>query len=1044
MLPNIFDLCQPRQDVLLGTLSEADFAADLAQVLRGDAPEEYRDPVKFFANTHPTRGLQELMRSVCLRLMASPQQLAAIFRMNTKYGGGKTHGLIALTHALRHGHQIPNIAEFIDPALLPQGKVRIAAFDGENADPNNGRLLEADLRAYTPWGEIAYALAGPAGYALVQRSDEAGAAPGADTIRELFGGEPTLILMDELSIYLRKLKASDRATAGGQLTAFLSSLFKAVESTPNAAVVYTLAIGKGGQATDAYSDENQFIADKMEEAESVSARKATLLDPTEEDETVKILRRRLFSHIDDPRAASVLDAYRQLWSQYKEQLPHYGNGDNRLDAFTAGYPLHPELIDTLREKTSTLGNFQRVRGMLRLLARTVGRVWQQRPPDAYAIHTHHLDLAFEPIRQEIVTRLGQRQFVPAIKSDVAATAGDQTALAQQLDADQYQGLPPYGSYVGRAILFHTLAFNDALKGATPEDLRYAILSPGTDLSFIDDARRRFVQESAYLDDRPNVPLRFSAEANLTLILRREEQRVDPEESRAQLNDRIKGIYSGSVFNLHPFPGGPYEVPDDAGDGKPALVLMGYDAVEVAADNVTVPDLVSRIYTEKDASGGLRLNRNNLVFLLADQTRKPEMKQRMARRLALNELRRPERLAEFPDHQQDKIKEWYQRSEQELALAIQQCYRHVLYASKLRIDGANLDLAHTAIEVQSASHQPGQGQKPVIEILRANNKLRLPEDEPDSPTYIRDRTPLKKGSITTAALRAEFRRDPALPILVGNDCFVKGIRRGIELGEYVYQSGDLTCGQGDPWANIHLDEQSFVYTTAYAREHALWPKVAEPPPSPSPGAGGGATGITYPGSGPGGSPAITPDPTPGQSGGTPPGTPPGATPPATGGTGTGTTTPPPSPPGPTTLTEEGVLKEALIKLWERARARKFSHIRTLELRLFVATDAFRLLGLVAALQGATKQVVLSGGYETTAGGSLQLEFTGPPSDAQPIKEYLEPQLRAAKDQDISARFAIQFEEAGLSLSGNAPEQLTERLTRFGTGAAYVAITAEGTA
>ena len=136
-------------------------------------------------------------------------------------------------------------------------------------------------------------------------------------------------------------------------------------------------------------------------------------------------------------------------------------------------------------------------------------------------------------------------------------------------------LYPYGSYVGRVILFHTLAFNEALKGATPEELRYSILSPGTDLSFIDDARRRFVQESAYLDDRPNVPLRFSAEANLTQILRREEQRVDPGETRAQLNDRIKSIFGGAVFNLYPFPGGPYEVPDDAGDGKPALVLMGY-------------------------------------------------------------------------------------------------------------------------------------------------------------------------------------------------------------------------------------------------------------------------------------------------------------------------------------------------------------------------------------------------------------------------------------------------------------------------------------
>lgn len=841
-LPTIFGICTPRQDVLKGTISESDFAADLAQVLRGEAPEEYLDPVKFFANTHPTRGL------------------------------------------------------------------------------------------------------------------------------------------------------------------------------------------------------NQFIADKMEEAESVSARKATLLDPTEEDETVKILRRRLFDRIDDAAATAVIESYRQLREQHRDNLPPVGGRDARLDAFAAGYPLHPELIDTLREKMSTLGNFQRVRGMLRLLARSVGRLWEQRPADTYAIHLHHLDPGFEPIRQEIVTRLGQRQFVPAIKSDVAAVDGDQSALAQQLDTDHYKGLAPYGSYVGRAILFHTLAFNENLKGATPEELRWSILSPGTDLSFIDDARRRFVQGSAYLDDRPNVPLRFLAEANLTQILRRQEQHADPGEARAQLNDRIKSIFGGTVFNLYPFPGGPYEVPDDAGDGKPSLVLMGFDAVEVASDNVAVPELVGRIYAQKDASGGLRINRNNLVFLLADQSRKEEMRHKMVRRLALNELRRPERLNELPDHQQDRIKEWYQRSEHELALAIQQCYRHVIYASKHRIEGAELDLAHSAIDVQSASDKPGQGQKQVVEVLRANNKLRLPEDEPDSATYIRDRTPLKKGTITTAALRAEFRRDPGLPILVGDDCFVKGIRRGIEGGEFVYQSGDLIHAKGDPWANIHIDEQSFVHTADYAKESGIWPKVSEPPPGPGPIGGTGGemgnndgTGTASGGStGSGGTTGTAggKDPESGTSGG-------GAT-----GTGTGSTgkTTPPS----NTLTEEGVLKEAITKLWERARARKFARIRTLELRLFDATDAFRLLGLVAAVQGATKQVVITGSYETAEGGLLEIEFTGPPADAQPVKDFLDPQLRAAKEKDLSARFDIRFDDTGLSLAGDIPEKLAERLTRFGTGAAYVAITAEGSA
>ena len=185
-------------------------------------------------------------------------------------------------------------------------------------------------------------------------------------MRELFGGEPVLILLDELSVYLRKVRQFD--DAHDQLTAFLTSLFKAVEGAPNAALVYTLAIGKDGRATDAYSAENQFIADRMAEAESVSARKATLLNPTEEDETAQVLRRRLFESIDDSQASSVVAAYRDLWTAAGEALSGEADRPETTESFLASYPLHPEVLATLTAKTATLGNFQRVRGMLRLLA----------------------------------------------------------------------------------------------------------------------------------------------------------------------------------------------------------------------------------------------------------------------------------------------------------------------------------------------------------------------------------------------------------------------------------------------------------------------------------------------------------------------------------------------------------------------------------------------------------------------------------------------------------------------------------------------------
>lgn len=996
-MTTIFELCTPREDVLRGAITESDFAADLSQVIRGkEGPVEYRVPASFFANTYPTRGLKNLLRNVCARLSGAGGEVASIFRLDTTYGGGKTHALIALLHAARGMAGVTNVGEFIDAKLIPKGKVRVAAFDGENADPANGRHMGDDMYARTPWGEIAYALAGKAGYERVRRSDELVSAPGSDTIRELFGGEPTLILLDELSVYLRKVH--NLPNARDQLTAFLTSLFKAIESTPNAVLVYTLAIGKDGRASDAYSDENQFIADRMAEAESVSARKATLLNPTEDDETIQVLRRRLFTKIDDAKAATVIDGYRSQWASNKDALPAYASYPETVDAFRKCYPLHPEVLETLTGKTATLQNFQRVRGMLRLLARTVSSVWQKKPADATAIHLHHIDLGYEPIRQEIITRLQQGAFAPAMSNDVAG-AGGKRSLAEELDNQHYKGGAPYTEYVARTVFLHSLAYNDPLKGLTAEHLRYSMICPPLDLGFIEDARKRFLTESAYLDDRPGVPMRFLVEANLTQIIRRQEQHVDPTESRSQLNDLIREIFKGQVFETVSFPGGPFDVPDEVGDGRPRLVVISYDGVSIGVTVDGPPELIAKIFERKGSEAtGYRAFRNHLVFVVADEARKDEMRHKVVRRLALADLRKPERLTELAEHQQAKVKELEQRSVTDAALAVQQCYRHVFYPSRSRIGESPVDLAHTAIDIQSTSDKPGAGQQQVIRVLRDLKKLRLQEDDPDSPTYIRDRTPLKKGQITTLSLREEFRRDPGLPMLVGDDIFIRGVRKGVEAGEYVYRRGELLYGHGDPSAAIEINEQAVIFTMAYAKEHGIWPRPPVTPPGTPPT--------------PGSSPPIV----------TPPGT------------------MPPAPPPPGSLTAEGLLKEALTKLWEQARVKKIEAIASVTVRLFEAGDAFRLMGAVGAVSGAKKTVRLAGGYETKDGGTLEMQFLGPVSDAAPVKEFLDAQLRSAASTTMEAGFEIVF-DSGLSMAGDAAEKFTERLTKFASGAAYVTASAE---
>jgi len=993
-------------------MADAEFAADLAQVLRGDAPAQYADPALFFSNTYPTRGLKDLLSNVCGRL-SKGQGVASIFRLDTSYGGGKTHGLIALVHAVRSGRTIANIAEFVDPTLLPTGNVRVAAYDGENADPSNGRKMDSGVLAYTPWGELAVQLAGAEGYERVRKSDESRTAPGADTLRELFGGEPTLILLDELAVYLRKVQSMPAAK--DQLTAFLTGLFKAIESTPKAVLVYTLAVGRDGKAQDAYPQENQFLAEKMAEAESVSARKATLLNPTEDDETALVLRRRLFESVDEDMATQAVDAYRALWSVQRDSIPGEALKPEVIDSFRRSYPFHPEVLDTLTGKTATLANFQRVRGMLRLLARTVAHLWDTQPPDATAIHVHHIDPGFAPIQQEFVTRLNLQIYNPAIRNDISGE-GARTALAQEIDSSFYRGLPPYASYVARTVFIHSLGFPSQIQGIAPDQLRFSILAPSLDIGFIEDARKRFQERSAYLDDKPGAPLRFLTDANLTQIVERQIQLCDPGEVRSELSARIRTLYLQGVFELKPFPAAPVDIPDEIGSGKPLLALMSYDSVSVGTTVDAVPDLIARIHKNVGSDGtGFRKLRNNLIFVVAEEAKINEMKREMARFIALQELVKPQRMAELAQHQQNTLLEWSRKAGGKVNTAIQLCYRHIFYPSRQALS-PDTELAHSAVEVHQ-NDTLDNGQRPPTQVLRETNKLRLPEDPPDSPSFVRDRTPLRKGQISTFDLRAEFRRDPALPILISDTPFTRGIQNGVERGEYVYRYRELLFGPGDPFTHITIDGDAFVFTMTYAREHGIWPR---PKPTPA-------------------KPALSEDPTrsqiefpePGNSGTA-------QQPPATGviaaPNAAGTSS------GQRPFTHEGVLREALRILWEKTRSAGVKQVRLITIRPFEQVDAFKMLALVGGISGAKVTVTFEGEYGTQAGGEFRFTFQGPVEDALPVKDFLGPQYRAAVERGLVATFSLSFANP-LSLEGDAADKLTERLTQQSMGAAYVTASVE---
>lgn len=1011
MITSIFDACTPRQDILDGSISESDFAARLGAVLLRNGPVDYVDPVRFFENTYPTAGLKELLTQVLGRLGGKAGN-SAVFRLDTSFGGGKTHGLIGLVHAARDGSSITNLDEFAPGIGAPTG-VHVAAFDGEASDPSNGRSMGDGIRAYTPWGEIAYQIGGLDGYELVRRSDELRRAPGADTLSEIFGDKTVLIVLDELGEYLRKCPD---AFGRDQLAAFLKALFSAVDGRQRAAVVFTLAMRTDAKATDAFARENEEISRIVAELESVSGRKATILNPTSDDETAAVLKRRLFKNVDVP--SDVIEAYLKTWETNQDRIDAQHQGANARTSLELSYPFHPDLLDTLTGKTATLADFQRVRGMLRILAKTVSDLWQNRPADNALIHTHHINLGDEGIRREFTTRLNQSSFDSAILNDIDGKTG-RPALAAVIDEDVFSGLLPYATYVARTVFVHTIAYNNELRGLSPAHLRYSILSPSADLNFVGSAESAFIQGSAYLDDRPGAPLRFNAEANLTQIIAREERNLNADIQRSELESRIKDIFGGNgSFELIPYPAGPFDVPDDVGDGKPRLALVHHQALEVDSSIDQVPEFIATLYQRKGQDGtGLRQLRNNVVFLVADKRHIDHMRTSVSRSLALRELRRPERIGELADHQQVQVNELGRRSENDIAVAIQQCYRHLFYPSRIALGDGQVSLSLASIDQHSASERPGSGQVQIVRQLSSIGKLKSPEDQPDQPAFIRDRTQLKRtGQMTAADLRAEFRRDPALPMHIGDSPFQKLVIKGITDGIFVYQRGELVAGQGDPTPSIIIDDSSIISTAEYAKDHGIFPRPAAAPSATA--AGGGAAGADT------GNEQASSGIGAGSTGSS-----------NTTTVTTGSPTAGAQSASAQAYSAEGVLKDALTTVFQKARAAKIEKLSKLSVTPFDIAHLFMLLNVVESVPGATKMAKLNVEFETTNATVITLTADGTVSDVKQLREFVEPQVRAAADKNIQAVIHLSF-DAGLDMTGDEPEKIIERLTRFGTSAAFV--------
>jgi len=808
---SLFERVKPRADVLSGELTEAKFAASLEEVVASAAPDAYGDAGTFFAGTYPSGGLRTLLNEALGRLSGSKPNAASVIRIETNLGGGKTHNLIALYHAARGELQPDRAGEFMDSGLLPSGPItRIGVFVGTTTGATSFPPV-AGVTPRTLWGYLALQVGGADGYEHVRADDESLTAPGSDALKAVLGDRPALVLIDEIARYYRVargIRVGD-TTLAGQTTAFLMALMEAVDALEYAVLIVTTT-----GVTDAFGDETAEVLMAVSEAGSLMARKELVLSASDEADLPKILTRRLFQPIQPGSAAPVGSAYAEASDSAFSaglDLPEGMTGAGWATEVTRTYPFHPALIRVLDKRLSTIPNFQRTRGALRLLARAVRRLWDERPEGVQLIHLHHLDLRDRVIAEELSSRLERPQFEPVIRADIASQPGGELSHAERVDERIGNGL---GRRLASTVYLYSLTRD--VPGVPAAELYGAVLSPGDDPNLLQKALDGLENSCWYLhaDIRG---YRFSTEASLVKLIQEVEGEISVPKARTRATKILSEQFRDSVLKVRRA-WEDAKVPDNADDAW--LVVLHWDDFDDArgADpHAPVPGKVRQLW-EKTPAGGVREYRNRLVILAPTAGTHDAMVRAVRTLLALEQLsNNVDTLASLSTEKRSELKD---KAKEQALMARVAVGNHV---NLLYIPGPDgLDAVELDVVTQ-ASVRPNQTDA-ILERLAAMDKTLTAGDKPLDPGYIKTKLgALLATSQPTLELLRAFARRTDLRIVLDRAQIVALVGAGVRNGVWEYQDPE----RGDdgwstkirPTAHVRLAEDTF-----------LQPPGSAPPPT----------------------------------------------------------------------------------------------------------------------------------------------------------------------------------------------------------------------
>jgi len=701
------EIIAPHPDVAAGRYHQAEFAADLAQVHRGEGGIEYSDPREFFRRTFLTEGLRRLLVNALRRLGGDGGD--PVVELQTNFGGGKTHSMLALYH-LCSGRTASDLAG-VEPLLVDAGVSRPTAATravlvGTALSPAHTHRKPDGTEVHTLWGELAWQLGGAEGYALVAHADAQGVSPGSDALRALFDQNgPCLVLIDEWVAYVRMLYRKEGLPAGSfdaNLT-FVQSLTEAARQARHTLVVASIPAskieigGEGGQ-------------EALEHIKNTFGRMESAWRPASTEEGFEIVRRRLFEPIVEPHAFAardaVIDAFGRLYATQAQEFPSATREGEYARRLEAAYPIHPELFDRLYNDWSTLDKFQRTRGVLRLMAAVIRELWE-RQDGSLLILPASVPLDAPDVQSELTHYL-EDTWVPVVERDVDGPH----SLPLALD----RANPNLGRYSACRRIARTLFLGSAptvgtnRRGLDDRSIKLGCVQPGESVATFGDALRRLTDEAThlYVDGRRYW---YSTQPSVTRLAQDRAAQQDRDDVLQEVVRRLRGQQGqkGDFAGVHVAPGSSGDVPDER-DARLVVLAPEHEHSGKSADSPARQE-AQRILDSRGTAP--RLFRNAVSFLAPDRTRLGELEQAVRQYLAWKSIDDERDQLNLDSFQRNQAKTKREGAEESVKARIPETYSWALVPTQPDLQGG--------VEWGELRLQGGQG--PDSLATRASRKLK---------------------------------------------------------------------------------------------------------------------------------------------------------------------------------------------------------------------------------------------------------------------------------------------------------------------------------